>query len=137
MKAIKAVCRRKQREALSSAIALAGICYLLLFSAPAPASSERYHHDSAGRLTRVIYDDLSSIAYAYDANGNLLSVTTTAAGSSGDADLDGDVDDADVAAVVALVLAGGQPYSPTADCNGDERVSVLDVACTVNAKGGP
>jgi YD repeat-containing protein len=102
-----------------------------------PAYSERFHYDAVGRLVRVIYDDLSSITYEYDANGNLLSVTTTAAGPAGDTDLDGDVDDDDVAAVLALILADGQPYSPTADCNGDDRISVADLVCTINAEGGP
>ena len=56
-------------------------------------------------------------ATAYDANGNILSVTTTGMGIPGDA-----------------VLGGGQPYGPTADCNGDGRVSVPDLVCTVSAK---
>ncbi|MFQ5528392.1 MAG: RHS repeat domain-containing protein [Thermoanaerobaculia bacterium] len=132
---IKDGCKRRWRS--SPALAAAVLSVLLLVLTATPASAERFQYDPAGRLTRVIYDDLSSITYEYDPNGNVLSVTTTAAGSPGDADLDGDVDDADVAAIVTIILGGGQPYSPTADCNADERVSVLDVACTVTAKGTP
>jgi len=111
---------------------------LLCFVGAAAAHAERYRYDDAGRLTWVVYDDLSSIHYTYDPNGNILEIATTTAGIAGDADGDGDVDDADVAAILATVLAGGEPYSPTADCNGDSKVSVVDIVCAINAKtGGP
>ena len=102
----------------------------------AVAVAERYHYDTAGRLVRVVYDDLSSITYTYDANGNILSVVVTAAGTAGDVDLDGDVDDVDIQQVLTIVLGGGEPYSPTGDCNGDDRVTVLDLVRTITAKGG-
>lgn len=121
------------RRTLEMAFALG----LTVAAVALPAHADRFQYDPAGRLVRVVYDNLSSIAYEYDGNGNLLAVTTTTAGLAGDADLDGDVDDADVAEVLARVLAGGQPYSPTADCNRDDRISVADVVCTINAKGGP
>ena len=112
---------------------------LALWSAlllPDALRAERYHYDDAGRLVLVIYDDLSSITYRYDDNGNLLDVSVTDSGTAGDVDLDGHVDDADVAAIVAMVL-DGESYSPTADCNGDDRVSAADIACAVIAKGAP
>jgi YD repeat-containing protein len=101
------------------------------------ASAERFHYDPSGRLTLVIYDDLSSISYTYDANSNLLSVAPAPAVIAGDEDLDGDVDAADIAAILAIILNGGQPYSIAADCNGDDRVSVPDLVCAVAAKGPP
>lgn len=125
---------RQRRRSVFTVLLLASFCVPF---APASASAARFQYDPAGRLVRVIYADLSSIAYEYDASGNLLSVTTTGSGSPGDADLDGDIDDADIAAIVAIILDGGQPYSPTADCNGDDRVSVADLACTVTVKGPP
>lgn len=101
------------------------------------AGAEHYRYDEAGRLTWVVYDDLSSIQYTYDANGNLVEIATTNAAVAGDADGDGDVDDDDVAEILAIVLAGGEPYSPTADCNRDAKVSVADVVCAIAAKGAP
>jgi YD repeat-containing protein len=121
----------------SHAATITAVFGLLAALLAAPAAAERYLYDDAGRLVVVVFEDLSSVSYEYDDAGNILSVTTTAAGVPGDADLDGDVDDADVSAVLALILAGGQPYSPTADCTGDDRVSVADLVCTINAKGGP
>jgi YD repeat-containing protein len=123
----------KRPSAITSTLALAGLCALLVF--PTSAHAERYVYDDAGRLISVVYADLSSIAYSYDDAGNMLSVTTSVAGIPGDADLDGDVDDDDIAAIVAIILAGGQPYSPTADCNGDDRVSAPDLVCAVTEKG--
>jgi YD repeat-containing protein len=124
----------RARTALNGSL-ISGLLAVVL--AASPAHAERFQYDDAGRLVMVVYEDLSSITYEYDDAGNLLSVTTTAAGAPGDADLDGDVDDADVSEVLALILADGQPYSPTADCNGDDRVSVADLVCTIKAKGGP
>jgi len=40
---------------------------------------ESYVYDVTGRLTNVTYDDGSTISYVYDANGNRLSSTPTAA----------------------------------------------------------
>ena len=118
-----------------AAIRLTALLILLL--CPLAAHAERYHYDTAGRLIRVIYDDLSSITYTYDDNGNILSRAVTAPGLPGDADLDGDIDDDDLSLILASVLAGGQPYSATADCNLDDRVSVLDLVCAVTAMGSP
>lgn len=51
---------------------------LLVCLAAAPAlAAERYEYDPAGRLVRVTYDDGSTIAYTYDANGNIVAVVST------------------------------------------------------------
>lgn len=36
-----------------------------------------YEYDGLGRVTKVTYEDNSSITYEYDANGNILKVTVT------------------------------------------------------------
>ncbi|MFT7288361.1 MAG: YD repeat-containing protein, partial [Halieaceae bacterium] len=43
------------------------------------AGADTYSYDAAGRLTAVAFSDGSSIAYTYDANGNLLSRATAEA----------------------------------------------------------
>jgi len=45
----------------------------LLLALPLISHAETYAYDAAGRLTGVTYDNGSSIAYAYDKNGNILS----------------------------------------------------------------
>lgn len=95
--------------------------------------AERYHYDAPGRLTTVVYDDLSSITYTYDPNGNITAVDVTPAGIPGDANHDGVVDQADVDAIVQITLDGGVPYGATADCNLDDVIDVRDVVCAVGA----
>lgn len=58
---------------------LLGVIGLLGFAiaAAGDAISVTYQYDIAGRLTNVSYDAASAIAYAYDANGNLLERTVT------------------------------------------------------------
>ena len=46
--------------------------------------AETYNYDNTGRLVSVIYDDGSSITYAYDNNGNRLSMAVTGVDSDGD-----------------------------------------------------
>ncbi len=46
------------------------------------AETITYSYDDAGRLTNAAYGGGASIAYAYDANGNLLMRTVTAAGGT-------------------------------------------------------
>lgn len=46
------------------------------------AETVTYSYDDAGRLTNAAYGGGASIAYAYDANGNLLLRTVTAAGGT-------------------------------------------------------
>lgn len=57
----------------------AAASFLALVLAPAPASAETYTRDALGRITLVRYDDGSSIAYTYDAQGNVLGETRVAA----------------------------------------------------------
>jgi len=52
-------------------ISLAVIVLLLVFH-PSFSYAESYTYDSAGRLTKVIYDDGSTTTYTYDLAGNLL-----------------------------------------------------------------
>lgn len=40
----------------------------------APASAETYEYDALGRLTKVTFDDGSTITYVYDENGNRISI---------------------------------------------------------------
>lgn len=40
----------------------------------APAHAETYEYDALGRLTKVTFDDGSTITYVYDENGNRVSV---------------------------------------------------------------
>ena len=42
-------------------------------------AAESYQYDPVGRLSDVSYDNGGSIHYAYDANGNILSVVTSLA----------------------------------------------------------
>lgn len=48
----------------------------------ATAATIQYTYDDAGRLTGADYGGGASIAYVYDANGNLLQRTTTAGGAT-------------------------------------------------------
>ena len=58
-------------------ISLVGVvvCGLLLLARDARAITE-YEYDALGRLTRVTYDNGSSISYEYDPAGNVTTSTT-------------------------------------------------------------
>lgn len=45
---------------------------LLILVCPLAALAESYLYDAAGRVSKVTYDDGSSIEYVYDAAGNIL-----------------------------------------------------------------
>ena len=47
------------------------------------AEAQTYRYDDLGRLTRIQYADGTSIGYAYDANGNRISLTANAAAGGG------------------------------------------------------
>ena len=70
-----------------SAMALSGMAAFVVaglgwaLSARA-AETITYSYDDAGRLTNAAYGGGGNIAYAYDANGNLLMRTVTAAGGT-------------------------------------------------------
>jgi YD repeat-containing protein len=131
------VCRSSPvRRSTAGSVQLVGLLVLGPCVAASDLHAERYQYEAPGRLVRVVYDDLSSIAYTYDPNGNITAVGVTAAGIPGDADGDGNVDLNDVELIAQTSLAGGEPYSPTADCNLDDVVSVLDVVCALGA-GAP
>lgn len=52
-------------------------CSLILDTAAVkamPVEAEKYEYDRLGRVTKVTYEDGSSITYEYDANGNILKV---------------------------------------------------------------
>lgn len=54
--------------------ALAVVCALALSSV---ARAQTFTYDAAGRLTQVTYAGGRTVAYVYDANGNLVSSNTT------------------------------------------------------------
>ena len=58
-------------------------------------------------------------------------VLTPSAASTGDVNGDGEVNIADVTALVALILSDS-PYNPAADINGDGSVTIADVTALVN-----
>ena len=72
--------RRRERRGFQVRLATTVFVMALVFAEP--ARTESYSYDAAGRLTGVTYDDGSSIAYTYDANGNLLTIEKTAANSA-------------------------------------------------------
>ena len=67
-----------KRERWGSQVWPAVTVFVLALILAEPARTESYSYDVAGRLTGVTYDDGSSIAYTYDANGNLLTIAKTA-----------------------------------------------------------
>lgn len=53
----------------------AALCVTIFFNDTICAAE--YEYDKLGRVTKVTYEDKSSITYEYDANGNIVSVTRT------------------------------------------------------------
>lgn len=51
------------------------ICFCRILSGTVCAAE--YEYDKLGRVTKVTYEDNSSVTYVYDANGNIVSVTRT------------------------------------------------------------
>lgn len=54
-------------------ILAAGLC---LFSQAVSVYGADYEYDDLGRVTKVVYEDGSSVTYTYDANGNIVEVLT-------------------------------------------------------------
>lgn len=50
-----------------------GLC---LFSQAVSVYGADYEYDDLGRVTKVVYEDGSSVTYTYDANGNIVEVCT-------------------------------------------------------------
>lgn len=109
---------------------------LALLFATTQTFAQTYTYDSNNRLTKVVYDNGTTITYSYDALGNRISKTVTGstAGIRGDVDGDGHVTLADVYAIVDFIM--GKNPSPfdenMADVNQDKKVDVADVTKTVD-----
>lgn len=56
---------------------VAGCLMLVLNITGSTVWAAEYEYDNLGRVTKVIYEDNSSVTYEYDANGNIVSVTRT------------------------------------------------------------
>jgi YD repeat-containing protein len=52
-------------------------CVVLALASARPVAAQSFTYDAAGRLTQVTYDGGTTIAYTYDASGNLASQSTT------------------------------------------------------------
>lgn len=97
--------------------------------------AQTYTYDSNNRLTKVVYDNGTTITYSFDALGNRISKTVTGstAGIRGDVDGDGHVTMADVYSIVDFIM--GKNPSPfdenMADVNQDDNINVADVTKTV------
>lgn len=66
--------KRKMKVAWCVLALVVLICPVQVFGAVSTQENERYLYDAQGRLTRVTHADGSNITYAYDKNGNLLSI---------------------------------------------------------------
>ena len=114
------------------------ICFchvaLLLFSpAPVPAATATHTYDELNRLVQTVYDTgskVTTIAYAYDAAGNMTSSTITVNFLLGDVDGNQVVDLAD--AVLCLQVAAGITSASSsihqgADIDGDNRLGMVEL----------
>ena len=97
--------------------------------------AQTYTYDSNNRLTKVVYDNGTTITYSFDALGNRISKTVTGSTAviRGDVDGDGHVTMADVYSIVDFIM--GKNPSPfdenMADVNQDYKVNVADVTKTI------
>jgi YD repeat-containing protein len=99
----------------------------LLALHPTSVHADTYTYDTIGRLTKVTYEDASSITYVYDNAGNLLKRVMLAK-----------VNLADV--IHALqVLSGITPSSPVykeADLNADGKIGLEEVVYILQEVSG-
>ena len=72
MKKMKSDMLKKVRQSVCAA---ATFLSFLLVCGAVEASADTYEYDDLNRVTKVIYEDGSSTAYEYDANGNIKSQT--------------------------------------------------------------
>ena len=105
----------------------------------ANAPAEIYRYDVVGRLTKVTYDDGSSLTHTYDNNGNLVFVESRAVAS--DINANGRVELSDFARLqVCFTGTGGGPVTPgceSADLNGNGTVDLDDFAQFHSSMTGP
>lgn len=73
-----------KRGKYSIGLLLPSVISLLLMLLPVvTALAETYTYDAQGRLTKVVYDDNSSITYSYDSMGNRTAAKAVEVDSSG------------------------------------------------------
>ena len=102
------------------------------------ADAETYEYDRIGRLTRVRYDDGTSIAYDYDPHGNLLARRVNASEAPvfhrGDANADGALDVGDVIFNLVFLFRGGAAPGclDAADFDDDGVIRISDAIGVVN-----
>ena len=108
---------------------------LALLFATTQTFAQTYTYDSNNRLTKVVYDNGTTITYSYDALGNRISKTVTGstAGIRGDVDGDGHVTMADVYSIVDFIMGKNpNPFDENmADVNQDDKINVADVTKTI------
>ncbi len=95
--------QRKQHGTVGRILLGLGILLAIATTATIPATAQTYTYDAAGRLSGVLYADGSTLAYRYDANGNLLERVATTPASG--------VDDQSYAASGSSLTAGPNPMS--------------------------
>jgi hypothetical protein len=92
------------------------------------AQAVSYTYDSGGHLVKATYGSLA-VTYTYDAAGHLI--TRKNSGSRCDLNADGQVNVADVQAIINTAL-GVAPPTTAADLNADGAVNVVDVQTMIN-----
>ena len=95
------------------------------------AATSQYEYDDVGRMTKVTFDDGTSVAYKYDAAGNLLNVSS---GEPGDVNNDGGVNAVDVQLVINAALGIETDFN--SDINTDGSVNAVDVQLVINGALG-